>query len=49
MRIDESAGLAWLDRHLAKTAQALLSTPWILDLDTTVKCLYGKQEGAVVG
>ena len=26
-----------------------MSTPWILDLDTTVKCLYGKQEGAVVG
>ena len=48
-RIDESAGLAWLDRHLGKTTQPLLSTPWILDLDTTVKCLYGKQEGAVVG
>jgi hypothetical protein len=27
----------------------LLTTPWILDLDATVKCLYGKQEGAVVG
>ena len=22
-----------------------LQTPWILDLDATVKCLYGKQEG----
>ncbi len=49
MRIEESAGLAWLDRHLGKTTQPLLNTPWILDLDTTVKCLYGKQEGAVVG
>uniref|UniRef100_UPI00260E060D transposase n=1 Tax=Acidiferrobacter sp. TaxID=1872107 RepID=UPI00260E060D len=48
-RIDESAGLAWLARHLGKTTQPLLSTPWILDLDTTVKCLYGKQEGAVAG
>ncbi|MEK9141569.1 MAG: transposase [Nitrospirota bacterium] len=48
-RIDESSGVAWLDRHLAKTTQPLLSTPWILDLDATVKCLYGKQEGAVVG
>ena len=47
--IDESAGTAWLDRHLARTTQPLLATPWILDLDTTVKCLYGKQEGAVVG
>ncbi len=45
MRIDESAGLAWLSRHLAKTTQPLLDTPWILDLDTTIKSLYGKQEG----
>ena len=48
-RIDESSGVAWLDRHLAATTQPLLATPWILDLDATVKCLYGKQEGAVVG
>ena len=48
-RLEESAGVAWLERHLAKTTQPLLSTPWILDLDTTVKGLYGKQEGAVVG
>src|SRR6516225_3202143 len=26
----------------------LLSEPWILDIDTTVKPLYGHQEGAVV-
>ena len=48
-RIDESSGVAWLDWHLAKTTQPLLSTPWILDLDTTVTCLYGKQDGAVGG
>ncbi|MDF0675732.1 MAG: hypothetical protein P0120_15640 [Nitrospira sp.] len=48
-RIDESLGVVWLNRHLAKTTQPLLTTPWILDLDTTVKCLYGKQDGAVVG
>src|SRR3989337_4115738 len=36
-RIEESAGIAWLDRHLAKTTQPLLTTPWILDLDATVK------------
>lgn len=47
--MEESSGVAWLDRHLAKTTQPLLTTPWILDLDATVKCLYGKQEGAVVG
>ena len=48
-RMNESSGVAWLERHLAKTTQPLLTTPWILDLDATVKCLYGKQEGAVVG
>lgn len=41
--------MAWLSRHWAKTTQPLLDTSGILDLDTTVKCLYGKQEGAVVG
>jgi hypothetical protein len=48
-KLDESAGKDWLDRHLSKTTQPLLATPWILDLDATVKCLYGKQEAAVVG
>ena len=48
-RMEESSGVAWLDAHLAKTTRPLLTTPWILDLDATVKCLYGKQEGAVVG
>ncbi len=48
-RMDESSAVAWLDRHLAKTTQPFLATPWILDLDATVKCLYGKQEGALVG
>lgn len=48
-KLDEPAGKEWLDRHLSLTTQPLLSTPWILDLDATVKCLYGRQEGAVVG
>lgn len=48
-RMETSSGVVWLDRHLAKTTQPLLTTPWILDLDATVKCLYGKQEGALVG
>lgn len=48
-KMDEALGVAWLDRQLAKTTQPLLNVPWILDLDATVKCLYGKQEGSVVG
>jgi hypothetical protein len=48
MAIPEAEGVAWLDGHLADSAAPLLDAPWILDIDTTVKPLYGKQEGAVV-
>ena len=48
-KIDEAAGIAWLVEQLGKTTRPLLSTPWILDVDGTVKCLYGKQEGAIIG
>jgi Transposase DDE domain group 1 len=47
-KIEESAGLAWLQQHLDYLTRPLLSEPWILDVDTTVKPLYGHQEGAVV-
>jgi hypothetical protein len=47
-KIEESAGLSWLAQHLDYTTRPLLSEPWILDIDTTVKPLYGHQEGAVV-
>ena len=39
----------WLQHHLHKCYAPLLNVPWIMDVDTTVKVLYGKQEGAVVG
>jgi SH3-like domain-containing protein len=35
--MDESSGVTWLDRHLATTTRSVLSTPWIPDLDTTLK------------
>lgn len=41
--IPETEGVAWLDRHLHESVAPLLSAPWILDIDTTVKPLYGKQ------
>ena len=44
----EAEGVAWLDGHLDESTAPLLDAPWILDVDTTVKPLYGKQEGAVV-
>ena len=46
---DESECAAWLTRHLRNSYEPLLREPWILDVDTTVKPLYGHQEGAVKG
>src|SRR6516164_10862728 len=48
-KIDEAAGLAWLQTHLDYCAAPLLSEPWVLDIDSTIKPLYGQQEGAMVG
>src|SRR5271166_2747094 len=47
--IEEEAGAAWLRLHLDDCTAPLLAEPWILDMDTTVKPPYGRQEGAVVG
>ena len=47
--IEEEAGAAWLRLHLDVCTAPLLAEPWILDMDTTVKPLYGRQEGAGVG
>ena len=47
--IEEDAGVSWLDDQLRLSTEAAIAAgSWILDTDTTVKCLYGKQEGAVV-
>lgn len=48
-RIEEVDGVEWLQRHLYACYEGLLTTPWILDIDVTIKPLYGHQEGAVVG
>jgi hypothetical protein len=47
--IDEQAGRGWLQTHLDASVLPLMSAPWILDIDVTVKPLYGKQEGAIIG
>jgi hypothetical protein len=39
---------AWMDSALAHSIGEALSTGWILDADTTVKLLYGHQDGAEV-
>ena len=47
--VDVADCAAWQLRHLRRCYDSLLVEPWILDLDVTVKPLYGHQEGAVVG
>lgn len=49
LNIPEQDGIQWLQKHLIQSALGLCTLPWILDVDTTVKPLYGHQEGAVVG
>jgi hypothetical protein len=48
-KLDEIQGVTWLQDHLGDCVRPLLSEPWILDSDVTVKPLYGHQEGAVKG
>jgi hypothetical protein len=47
--IGADEGRGWLQRHLDYCTAPLLAEPWILDADSTVKPLYGRQEGAVLG
>ena len=47
-RMDAQQSQLWLAPQLLGSVQAALSTPWILDIDTTIKPLYGKQSGAQV-
>jgi hypothetical protein len=47
-RMSAQQSQAWLAPQLMGSVQAALSTPWILDIDTTIKPLYGKQSGAEV-
>jgi hypothetical protein len=47
--LEEAASTQWLQTHLLRCDEPLLTEPWILDVDVTVKPLYGHQEGAEVG
>ena len=48
-RIESAVGETWLKAHLLRSVSTALNTPWILDIDTTIKTLFGKQQGAEVG
>jgi hypothetical protein len=47
--IAEERGISWLDGHLCESVTHFLDAPWVMDTDTTIKTLYGKQEGAEIG
>jgi len=40
---------AWMDTALDESTREALRTAWILDIDTTIKLLYGHQAGAEIG
>jgi hypothetical protein len=47
--MDEAAGGEWMKKHLKASYEPLLQEPWVLDVATTVKPLYGHQQDAKVG
>jgi hypothetical protein len=48
-RIDEAASTAWMRPSLMHSVREALDRPWVLDIDASIKPLYGRQEGAEVG
>ena len=48
-KLDQIGARHWQAKHLRATWERLLSEPWMLDIDTTVKTVFGRQEGAEVG
>ena len=48
-RMAEQDAVAWKRRHLAKVYEPLLRESYVLDIDPTVKPIYGRQEGAEAG
>ena len=48
-RMDEARSLAWLQGQILASIEPVLALPWIMDVDSTVKPLYGHQQGAQLG
>jgi len=48
-RLEEAAGVGWLTGELRACVEPVLSQPWILDIDVTIKSIYGRQQGAELG
>jgi hypothetical protein len=41
--------MEWLSGELQACVEPVLSHPWILDIDVTIKPIYGRQQGAELG
>lgn len=48
-RIEEKPGHNWLSDQILGSIAPALHLPWILDIDVTIKPLYGHQQGAQIG
>jgi hypothetical protein len=48
-KMDETMAREWMQQHLLQTSEILLQKPYVLDMDPTVKPVYGHQEGAAKG
>lgn len=47
--MNEVEAQKWQQKHFRLCWEPLLSEAWILDIDSTIKTIYGQQEGAQVG
>lgn len=48
-RIDEASSTAWMRPALMHSVREALDKPWVLDIDASIKPLYGRQQGAEIG
>jgi hypothetical protein len=47
--MEVAASEKWMRQSLMDSVRDSLNRPWVLDLDATIKPLYGRQEGADIG
>src|SRR5882672_1623312 len=47
--IEAEPSEAWMRPALMRSVASALDRPWVLDVDATIKPLYGRQEGAELG
>ena len=48
-KLEQLGARNWQQRELRAVWEPLLYEPWVLDIDTTIKTIDGRQEGAEIG